>query len=80
MRRRVPIAFDAVQPSTNEAESTIRRGNPRSDLPGRVVTDVLGVAALEVRNPVLLFVLVEANDAALHQSVRGVPGPGRISR
>ena len=43
------------------------------------MADVLGMTTLEVRNPVVLFVLVEADDAALHQSARGVPGPGRSS-
>ncbi|HEY1303250.1 MAG TPA: hypothetical protein VGF24_06855 [Vicinamibacterales bacterium] len=30
------------------------------------MSDVLGVAALEIGNPVLLLVLMESNDAALH--------------
>jgi hypothetical protein len=31
-----------------------------------MMPDVLGVAALELSHPVLLLVLMEANDAALH--------------
>ena len=34
--------------------------------PWGIVADVLIVAALELRHPVLLFVLVEANDPPFH--------------
>jgi hypothetical protein len=54
--------------------------DPRANLPGRIVTDMLRMTALEVRNPVLLFVLVKINDSTKHQRVVGCePGPGLIS-
>jgi hypothetical protein len=53
---------------------------PGSDLPGRIVPDVLRVRAFEVRNPMPFFVLVKSDDAPEGHGVRGCePGPGRIS-
>src|SRR5689334_7552838 len=80
MRRRVSIAFDAVQSSTDELTTTMFGRHPRSDLPGRVVPNVLAVAAFEVRNPMRFFVLVKTDDPTEHQDALVCePGPGRIS-
>jgi hypothetical protein len=37
--------------------------DPRAHLPGRIVANVLRVAALEVGNPMVLVVLVKPHDA-----------------
>jgi hypothetical protein len=42
--------------------------HPRSDEPGRLVTHMLAVTALQLRDPMLLFVLTESHDASLHGS------------
>jgi hypothetical protein len=39
---------------------------PRSQLERRIVTNMLGMAAFEVGDPVLLFILVEADDTLIH--------------
>jgi len=56
------------------------RDNPRADLPGRIVSHMLGVRALEVRNPVPFLVLVKTHDTPEHYGETvGEPGPGRSS-
>jgi len=42
--------------------------NPGSLLPGRIVPQVLGMTAVQRRNPVLLVILVEFDDATIHES------------
>jgi hypothetical protein len=37
--------------------------HPRSHLPGRIVPDVLRVSAFELRDPLLLVVLMKADDS-----------------
>jgi hypothetical protein len=61
------VTENAVQGSTDEASSPIFRRHPRPNLPGRIVPHVLGMAALEFGNPMLLIILVESNDSPFHQ-------------
>lgn len=56
---------------TEEACPAFRRQHPRSLQKGRIVTDVLRVAAREFRHPMLLIILVEAHDLLLHVSTLG---------
>ncbi len=44
----------------------LRVNHPRPILPWRVVADVTAVAAVEVGDPVTVFVLVKADDVTLH--------------
>ena len=46
----------------DEARPTRFRRHPRPRLPWRIVPHVLGVTALQLRNPVLFLVLMEADD------------------
>jgi len=41
------------------------RDDPGSVLPGRIVPDVLGMTTFEVGDPVVVLILVKADDAAL---------------
>jgi hypothetical protein len=47
---------------TEEGFSSLLGRNPFSHLPRRVVPDVLGVTAIEISDPVVLVVLMKAND------------------
>ena len=52
-------------------------GDPGADAPGRIVADVLGVAAVQVGDPVAAVVLVEGDDFTESHSLsmgRGVKG------
>jgi len=44
--------------------AAFRTDDPRADSPRWIVADVLRVAAFEVGDPVVVFVLVEGNDFA----------------
>jgi hypothetical protein len=46
--------------------ATRRRHDPRAKHPRRVVTDMLVVAALKLRDPVLLAVEMKTHDALFH--------------
>ena len=52
--------------------------NPRANLPRRIVANVLGVRAFEVRNPMPFSILMKVDDSA-EGHFGGAPGPGRIS-
>jgi len=60
------VALHAVERHADESGPRFLRQDPRPVLPRRIMSDVLGMAALEFGNPVLLFVLMESNNAALH--------------
>lgn len=49
--------------------ATFRSDNPRTIRPGRIVADMLGVAAFEIGDPVAMVVLMEGDDFArkVHQ-------------
>lgn len=48
---------------TDEIAAARFRDHPWPDLPRRIVSDVLGVPAVEIGDPVILIVLMEANDS-----------------
>lgn len=58
----VGVAKEAVEFGTNPAGSAIRSCHPLAELPGRIVTHVLAMAALQLGHPVTLFVKMEAGD------------------
>ena len=49
----------------------LRGDDPGPVLPGGIVPDVLGMATFEVGDPVAMFVLVKADDAALDRRLVG---------
>lgn len=55
-------AFCAGETLADVLEAALRGDDPWTALPWRIVTDVLDVAALELRHPVGVLVLVEADD------------------
>ena len=66
VRRETVVALRAVEHSPKVVAPAFRRCNPRPVRPGRLMADVLMVSALELGHPVLLFILVIADDAFLH--------------
>jgi hypothetical protein len=56
------IALAAREPGPDSAASSFGGQYPRPHLPGRRVPEVLGVATLQLRHPVLLVVLPKADD------------------
>jgi hypothetical protein len=58
----LPDTIHAPQRVPDEACPARFRSNPRSRLPGRIVPHVLGVAALQVGDPMSFLVLMEADD------------------
>ena len=51
---------------TNHSGAPFRCDNPGPVGPRRIVANVLIVTALKLRYPMLLLVLVEANDRSVH--------------
>src|SRR5207237_9980596 len=66
--RRAGIALSTVQDATNDRGSTFGCDDPWTVEPGRIMADVLIVAALELGDPVLLAVLMETCDSLFHPS------------
>ena len=60
------VAFDTRQQAADGFGPAICGDDPRPVAPGWMMPDMLGVAALKLSHPVLLIVLIEANNAALH--------------
>ena len=50
------------------------RDHPRPILPWRSMTNVLRVAALQIGNPVVILIFVEANDGTCHVVGPAFPG------
>src|SRR4051812_7687994 len=61
-------ALDTHQRLSDEALSSRLGRNPRAHLPRRIVSDVLGVPAGQIRDPVLLIILMEADDLSRNAS------------
>ena len=57
------IAEWALERRADARMAALDGNDPRPHLPGRIVANVLGVAALEVGNPMVLVVLVKAHNA-----------------
>lgn len=64
--RRSRIAFLALELSSKSPRPTVRCHHPLASAPRRIVTNVLIVSALERSDPVVLLVLVKADDSLLH--------------
>lgn len=62
--RRAGITLQADQRLTEHAGAALLGDDPGSQLPRRVVADMHGVAALEVRDPMPFLVAVKADDAS----------------
>ena len=60
------IALFAVQFGAEEPGAACLRGNPFPLLPGRVVAEVTGMPAGQVRHPIRLFILMKPGDACFH--------------
>jgi hypothetical protein len=68
--RRTCVAFDTRQQAAEGFRPALCSDDPRPVAPGWIMPDMLVVvAALELSHPVLLIVLMKADNAALH----GVP-------
>ncbi|MEA2723751.1 MAG: hypothetical protein QOH59_1522 [Gemmatimonadales bacterium] len=65
-----PIAFRALERRAQPALSTFFGCHPVPNLPGRIVTHVLLMAARELRHPVPLLVLMKTCDALLQSPHR----------
>jgi len=66
IRRRAYVAFTTRQQAAEGFGPAICSDDPRPVAPGWLMPDMLVVTALELSHPVLLIVLMEADDAALH--------------
>jgi hypothetical protein len=64
--RRACVAFGTRQHAADGVGPTIYGDDPRPVAPWGMMPDMLVVAALELSHPVLLIVLMEADNAALH--------------
>ena len=63
VRRRL-IASGALELTTEMGGTAFGSEDPGADGPGRIMTDMLGVAAFEVGDPVAFGVLMESDDFA----------------
>ena len=60
------VTWRAIQRRPDVLPARLVGQHPCAVLPGRVVPDVLGVTALQLGDPVPLFILMKTNDPALH--------------
>lgn len=65
LNRSLPTG-NAFQPLTHHAGPAVLGHDPWTDLPGRFVAHVLGVAALEIGDPLTFAVLVKTDDPPPH--------------
>lgn len=66
VRRIAVVAFFAVEGLAEGLGAACFGGDPGAAHPGGVVADVLVVSARQLRDPVLLLVLVKADDGLAH--------------
>ena len=59
-------AFHASQRRADERRAAFRRRDPWTDLPRRIVADMLRVAALEIGDPVLFIILMKPGNPPEH--------------
>jgi hypothetical protein len=64
------IALGALEHRLEPASPTLLARHPATNLPGRIMTHVLAMAALQLGHPVPLLVLMEAGYASLHVITR----------
>ena len=62
------IALFAVQFGAEEPGAAFGRGDPFPFLPGRVVPEVTGVPAGQVRHPIRFFILMKSCDGYFHNA------------
>ena len=66
IRRQTAIAFLTVEHVAEMANTALRRLNPRAVRPRWLMAKMLMVSTLEFSHPMLLFVLLIADNAFLH--------------
>lgn len=64
------IALLAREHLSKNIGTALWRDNPRTIGPWWIVSNVLVVTALELRHPMLLFILMKADDAFVHGRLR----------
>jgi hypothetical protein len=64
----IGITFDAIQLLANESGAAFVSKDPGSECPRRVMPDMAGVPAIQVRYPITKFVLVKADNASFHSN------------
>lgn len=69
------VAAPAFQDAAQAAVPALLSRDPRPDLPRRVVTHVLRVPALQLRDPVPLLVLIVPHDSTIHRLARPYKDP-----
>ena len=72
------VTLDTVELMAEKVVAAFLRSHPGPHGPGRVVADVLSVAAVEVRYPIAVFVLMKADNTSFHSDsvgMRMLPGP-----
>jgi hypothetical protein len=65
------VAPHAVQRRTEEARAPLGGRHPLAVLPRRVVTHVLAMSAVEIRDPMTFIIPVEPDNATIHVAVSG---------
>lgn len=69
--KRRHVAKETIKLGTEFVLPTLLGEDPRSFLPRRVVADVLGVLAVEIRNPDAVRILMKTNDFSVHGELWG---------
>jgi hypothetical protein len=69
------IAGRTRQFVTETVEAASRRDDPRTVGPGRIVADVLVVAALQFGDPILVLVLMKSDDFAFRHGGDSLADP-----
>lgn len=64
------VALNARQRLPDELLSARLSGDPRANLPWRIVSNVLSVATFEIGHPVVLIVLMKTDNSAFHHDLR----------
>ena len=70
---RAGVAFFTLQQPTDRFRAAFRGHDPGAIDPGRVVANMLIVAACKLRDPMALVVLVEAGDFLFHECASVLP-------
>ena len=60
------VTIDAVKLLADESVAALFSSDPGPQGPGRVMPNVAGVPAIQVRYPIIQFVLVKADDDSFH--------------
>jgi hypothetical protein len=63
-----PVAQNTLQHDAQVRGTSLGRHDPGTQLPGRVMPNMLSVPTAELGHPVLFLVLVKSNDGLLHVS------------